>query len=610
MIRAKARGVGDFALRTMVASTPSRPLVKEVAAEAALPSDATKLLVLYGSNTGSCEMFARRIAGDAARQGYAAKVATMDEYAGALDPAMPVIVVTASYEGQAPDNAKKFLSWIESIGADGLKGVRYAVFGCGNRQWARTYQFVPKRVDAAFAAAGATPLRERGEADAGGDFFGAFDEWYDQWWAVLGHACGQAVADKPSAPAFVVEIVKAARETSLQLGELQQATIVENRELVDTARANGRSKRHVEFALPAGMSYRSGDYLAVLAANHPTQVQRALRRFGLAIDTHIVIRKQEGQSSSLPTDYPVNAYEILSNYVELAQPATKVQVHQLVEWTPCPPERKELERLAGDETYATEVLGKRVSVLDLVERAQSSSITFAQFLSMLPILRARQYSISSSPLANDGQASLTVAVVSAPALSGQGRFTGVASTYLAHLKPGDRVSVAVRPSQSGFHPPADPSVPIVMVCAGTGVAPFRGFLQERAAQKAAGRTVGRALLFFGVDHPEVDYLYRDEFAAWEREGVVEMRPAFSSQPEGDVLFVQHRVWQDRAEVAQLFRDGAQFYVCGDGKYMAPGVRETFIRIYQRATQASDADANAWADRMEHEHGRYVSDVFA
>ena len=609
-VRAKARGRGDFSLRGALPATPSRPLAREAAEEVVLPSGATKLLVLYGSNTGSCEMFARRIAGDAARQGYAVKIATMDEHAGALDPAVPVVVVTASYEGQAPDNAKKFLSWIESLGADGLKGVRYAVFGCGNRQWARTYQFVPKRVESAFAGAGATPLRERGEADAGGDFFGAFDEWYDGWWPALGKACGQAVADKPTAPAFDVEIVQAARETSLQLGDLQQATIVANRELVDTARANGRSKRHIEFALPAGMTYQSGDYLAVLAANHPTQVQRALRRFGLAIDTHIVIRKQEGQASSLPTDYPINAYEILSNYVELAQPATKAQVHQLVEWTQCPPDRKELERLANDDVYAKEVLGKRVSVLDLVERAQSSSITFAQFLSMLPILRARQYSISSSPLANDGQASLTVAVVDAPALSGQGRFTGVASTYLAHLKPGDRVSVAVRPSQSGFHPPVEPKTDMVMVCAGTGVAPFRGFLQERATQKAAGRDVGRALLFFGVDHPDVDYLYRDEFAQWEAEGVVDMRPAFSAQPDGDIAFVQHRVWNDRAEVAQLFREGAQFYLCGDGRHMAPAVRETFIRIYQRATQASDAEANAWADRMEHEHGRFVSDVFA
>ena len=616
-IRAKARGRGDFAapsaFRSAIPSTPQRPLKKDDVDEAVLAADAPPLLVLYGSNTGASEMFARRIAGDAARQGYRATAAPLDDHADGLAAGTPVVIVTASYEGQAPDNAKKFLAWVESRAPADLAGVRFAVFGCGNRQWARTYQFVPKRIDAALAAAGAERLRPRGEADGGGDFFGAFDEWYDALWTDLGHALGRTVADKPTAPLFDVEILKAGRENALQLDELEQATIVANRELVNLAAVDpsrARSKRHLQIALPAGMTYRSGDYLTVLPRNAPSNVQRALRRFGLANDTQIVIRRQPGAAASLPADYPISAFEVLSNYVELAQPATRAQIHQLAAATPCPPEMIDLERMASDEAYPTEVLDRRVSVLDLVERTASCDVSFAQFLAMLPLLRARQYSISSSPLANDAEASLTIAVVDAPSMSGQGRFLGVASTYLAALQPGDRLAVAVRPSQSGFHLPADPTTAIVMVCAGTGVAPFRGFLQERAAQKAAGRDVGRALLFFGVDHPDVDYLYRDEFAAWEARGVVEMRPAFSAKPEGDLTFVQHRVWKDRAEVAALFREGAQFYVCGDGKHMAPAVRDTFVRIYQKATQADDAAAGAWADRMEHEHGRYVSDVFA
>ncbi len=611
-IRAKSRGRGDFSLKG-VPSPAMRPLLNEESDAPQPASDAPSLLILYGSNTGASEMFARRIAVDAPRQGYRATVASLDEHAGTLAAGTPVIAVTASYEGQAPDNAKQFLAWIESRAADELAGVPFAVFGCGNRQWARTYQFVPKRVDAAFEAAGATRLRARGEADAGGDFFGAFDEWYEGLWTDLGRALGHVVADKPVAPSFDVEVLRAGRVSALQLNELEQATVVANRELVNRAAldpARMRSKRHLQIALPEGMSYRSGDYLAVLPRNAPSNVQRALRRFGLADDTQIVIHRQPGAAASLPAEYPISAFEVLSNYVELAQPATRAQIAQLVAATPCPPETTELERLASDEAYATEVLDRRVSVLDLVERAQSCAIPFAHFLAMLPLLRARQYSISSSPLADDGEASLTIAVVDAPSMSGQGRFLGVASTYLASLQAGDRLAVAVRPSQSGFHPPSDPTVAMVMVCAGTGVAPFRGFLQERAAQKAAGREVGRSLLFFGVDHPDVDYLYRDEFAQWEADGVVEMRPAFSARPDGDVLFVQHRVWKDRAEVAQLFRDGAQFFVCGDGKHMAPAVRETFIRIYQKATQIDDAGAEAWADEMEHRHGRYVSDVFA
>jgi cytochrome P450/NADPH-cytochrome P450 reductase len=151
---------------------------------------------------------------------------------------------------------------------------------------------------------------------------------------------------------------------------------------------------------------------------------------------------------------------------------------------------------------------------------------------------------------------------------------------------------------------------MVMVCAGTGLAPFRGFLQERAVQAGNGQTVGPALLFFGCDHPDVDFLYRDELSAWEAAGVVSVRPAFYKAPQGDVTFVQHRVWQDRADVADLFRRGAHVYVCGDGKRMAPAVRDTFVRIYQEAVGVTLEAAEAWVDRIERESGRYVSDVFA
>ncbi len=121
---------------------------------------------------------------------------------------------------------------------------------------------------------------------------------------------------------------------------------------------------------------------------------------------------------------------------------------------------------------------------------------------------------------------------------------------------------------------------------------FRGFLQERAVQAQNGRSVGPSLLFFGCDHPDVDFLYRDELAAWEADGVVSVRPAFYKAPEGDVTFVQHRVWKDRTDVAELFRKGAHVYVCGDGRQRAPAVRDTFPRIYQEAVGATAEQAEA------------------
>lgn len=148
-------------------------------------------------------------------------------------------------------------------------------------------------------------------------------------------------------------------------------------------------------------------------------------------------------------------------------------------------------------------------------------------------MRVRQYSISSSSLVNPSQVSLTISVLDAPARSDTGkRHLGIASNYLACLAAGDKVPVVVRPSAAAFHLPSDPLVPVVMTCAGSGLAPFRGFIEERAAQKAAGRDVGKTILFFGCRAPEDDYLYAEtDLKTWSEQGVVDIRPAFSRKSE-------------------------------------------------------------------------------
>lgn len=571
-------------------------------------TDATRLVVLFGSNTGSAEAFANRIAGDAAAFGFAATVAAMDDFAGSLPKDGALAVVTASYEGQPPDNARQFVSEVEGLAEGALGGLRFAVFGCGNRQWARTYQAIPKRVDAALARAGATRVVDRGEADSGGDFFGAFDEWASIYWPQMSDAFGKKASVTTPKTETHIEFLKTGRESALRLGDLQQGVVIENRELVDMTAPNARSKRHIEFALPAGMTYRAGDYLAILARNPDELVHRALRRFGLAADTMVVLDRAAA-ATGLPVGHPISCEELLSNYVELAQPATRSQVALLAASTRCPPERAELETLAGEQ-YDKHVFQKRCSVLDLLDRFHACELRFGQYLYMLPPMRARQYSISSSPLWRPDHVTLTVAVVDAPALSGNGRYRGVASSYLGRLQPGDRVSIAVRPSNARFHPPADPATPVIMICAGSGIAPFRGFLQDRAAQKIGGQAVGDALLFFGTNHAEVDFLYHDELVAWEREGIVTVLPAFTDQPDGDITFVQHRVWAERTRVAEFFRRGATVFVCGDGRAMAPAVRATLINIYRETTGAAEDAAQSWADLIEREHGRYVADVFA
>ena len=232
----------------------------------------------------------------------------------------------------------------------------------------------------------------------------------------------------------------------------------------------------------------------------------------------------------LPTDKPISLVELLRGYVELTQTATRKNVQSVIDVASGATETKLQSLLAS---FPTEVHEKRLSVLDILEAYPDINLPFASYLQMLPSMRIRQYSISSSPLWNSQHVTLTVGVLDAPALSGRPeKFLGVASNYLANLSPGDKVQVSVRASSAAFHLPEDPSVPAIMFAAGSGMAPMRGFIQERASQAESGRTVAKSILFFGCRKPEEDYLYSDaELKEWVAAGVVEVLPAFSRQPD-------------------------------------------------------------------------------
>jgi len=295
-----------------------------------------------------------------------------------------------------------------------------------------------------------------------------------------------------------------------------------------------------------------------------------------------VIRIGQGGQTFLSTGTPVTAGELLASYVELSQPATRKQIEQLAAATSCPPDKQGLQALAANPpAYAEQVLDRRVTPLDLLESYPACQLPFSSFLQLLAPLTPRQYSISSSPRWSPDHATVTVAVLQSPALSGRGTCEGAASTYLAHARPGSKIAVSVRPSNVGFRPPQSLAIPLVMACAGSGIAPFRGFLQDRAQQAQEQDTApAPALLFFGCDHPDVDYLYREELTAWAEQGIVDVRPAYSAAPQDALTFVQDRLWADRADVIDLVRQGAVFYVCGDGRLMAPAVYDTCTRIYR------------------------------
>ena len=227
---------------------------------------------------------------------------------------------------------------------------------------------------------------------------------------------------------------------------------------------------------------------------------------------------------------------------------------------------------------------------------------------MLPPMRSRQYSISSSPFVQPDQVSLTVSVVDAPAWSKMGHYKGVASGFLAERSPGDRISVAVRPGSQHFRLPEDVLRPLLLVCAGSGIAPLRGFIQEREAQSKKGLLTGPIHLFFGVSHPDCDLLYNDYFKSLVEIGLIHTHFSFSKKPDGEIKYVQDKLWSERAQVGELLDTGAKILVCGDGAYMEPGIRQALLNIQAHRHSLSEVEAEIWFKKLAEEHC-YSSDVF-
>lgn len=304
-----------------------------------------------------------------------------------------------------------------------------------------------------------------GSTDAAqGDIFTDFETWEDQiFWPAMREKYGSSEVDGEGSLETTLDVEVSTPRSSTLRQDVREARVEE----VEVLSGSGvAEKRHIEISLPSDMTYSAGDYLAILPLNPKENIHRAMRYFGLSWDSMLTI--SSAGPTTLPTDTPISAVDVLGAYVELAQPASKRNVLALLETTRDEGTKKDLARLA-DEAFSDEITAKRVSVLDLLERFPSVQLPLGVFLKMQPPMRVRQYSISSSPLWNPNNVTLTYSVVDQPALSGQGRYVGVASSYLSHLTPGDRLHVSVRASHQAFHLPKDTKkVPVIMIAAGTG----------------------------------------------------------------------------------------------------------------------------------------------
>ncbi|QWG22003.1 cytochrome P450 [Bradyrhizobium sediminis] len=607
---------GAFAGRTTTTAAASTGTPRPARTR---PGHNTPLLVLYGSNLGTAEELATRVADLAEVNGFATKLAPLDEYVGKLPEQGGVLIFSASYNGAPPDNAAQFVKWLGSdLPKDAFAKLRYAVFGCGNSDWSATYQSIPRLIDEQLAAHGAKSVYARGEGDARSDLDGEFESWFAKLApaAMKEFGVDSSFSRADDTPLYAIEpVAPTTMNAVVALGGAAPMKVLANTELQNKAGANpsDRSTRHIEVELPRGVSYRVGDHLSVVPRNDPALVDSIARRFGFLPADQIRLQVAEGRRAQLPVGDVVSVGRLLTDFVELQQVATRKQIQVMAEHTRCPVTKPKLLAYVGDddgatERYRSDVLGKRKSVFDLLEEHPACELPFHAYLEMLSLLAPRYYSISSSPSVDPARCSVTVGVVEGPASSGRGVYKGICSNYLASRRPGETVHATVRETKAGFRLPDDPSVPIIMIGPGTGLAPFRGFLQEREARKARGARLGPAMLFFGCRHPDQDYLYADELKACAAAGIAELHTAFS-RADGPKTYVQHLVATQKDRVWNLIEQGAIIYVCGDGGKMEPDVKAALVAIY-RERKGVDADAGLrWIDELG-AGNRYVLDVWA
>jgi cytochrome P450/NADPH-cytochrome P450 reductase len=573
----------------------------------------TPLAVLFGSNLGTAEGLATRLAQEGTDRGYDVTLGALDDYVEQL-PAKAAIVVCSSYNGLPPENAIKFHHWIDEAGPEAFKDFSYTVFGCGNTEWATTYQAVPTELDAGLEQHGATRAHPRGAGDVRGDFDAAYRNWHDTLWKDIATTLGVDAPHETDESQPRLSITVTNRQVTnpvIMSYHAQAATVRDNRELLGAGA--GRSTRHIEIAFSNGKGYKAGDHLGVLPRNNINLIRRVMLHFGLDAGSYLTIIPNRGSHTHLPTDEAAPLLGVLGSCVELQDPASRSDIEFMARYTSDPEQRSSLEGLVGDDDasqtrFRNEVLGRGRSLLDLLEDYPACDMPFEVFLDRLPPLRPRYYSISSSPLVSPDMCSITTGVLRGPARSGIGEFNGVCSSYLESNAPNSTVFAFVREPTIAFRPPDDPQLPMIMIGAGTGLAPFRGFLQQRAAQRASGADVATSLLFFGCRTSEDDYLYRDELSRYEADGVVKVDAVFSREGNPKRRYVQDAIIERADDVWDLIANkNANIYVCGNANTMAPGVRTALIQVFRMNTDAS-TDGNNWLAGLRAD-GRFLEDIW-
>lgn len=539
-----------------------------------------RLAVLYGTETGNCLEIARALVQAAGRFGMDVPLHDMSDYdpRNLGDEEDVLIIVSTFGEGDPPQPATNFFKFLEGEAAPRLDMLRYSVLALGDS----AYEFfcgAGRRLDERFEELGAIRLLPRVDCDI--DYEEPSAEWSE---AVLeqlreGRVPAQDVAD-------VEEYTAAPICPGLDKRHPLPATILRNIPLVKEG--SSKDTRHIELSVAdSGLTYEPGDALGMIASNDRAVVEALIAALGFSGDAMVEVNGQ-----------PMPLVAALERHLEI----TTATPRFLTYWAGRSDAAPLGDMLAEGCSSARADFLHAHHIVDIIRKYPArQKVDVADFVAALRPLQPRLYSISSSVAATPGEVHLTVAPVSY-SLHGQMR-RGVATGQLAHrCPPGTELSVYIHANEH-FRLPAD-DVPIIMIGAGTGIAPYRGFLQERRARGASGRNY----LFFGERSRRTDFLYEAEWVDFLIDGVLtHMETAFSRDGEKKV-YVQHRMLEKATEIYDWLQEGAHVYVCGDAQHLAPDVHEALIQIVALKQNAGREAAVAYIDALLDEH-RYHRDVY-
>ncbi|MEP4079922.1 diflavin oxidoreductase [Haloferula sp.] len=546
------------------------------AAEAPAPAGPTvPVTVLWGSQTGNAESLAKQLMKRMKKGGFEPEVHDMAAYDRArLTQEKNVLIITSTYgDGEPPDNAEDLYNWILSDEAPKLEGVSYSVLALGDTNYP-DYCKCGIDFDERLAALGASRISERVDSDV--DFDDPFKEWSDAVIGVLAPA-GEASSNGAAALDQVEEGYSKKRP--------YPSGIVRNYNL----NAGGEKEtHHVEISLNgSGLSYEVGDALGVMPINPPEVVDEILEN--LSFKTNIDVELPDGSEVPL-REALISSYDIGTINKSLIQ-----------KWQPRSGSPYLRSLVEADDKKEFEDFCWGRDLIDLVIDHPADFSDADEFVGILKKLQPRLYSIASSPNAHPGEVHLCVGIVR---YDTHGRKRGgICSTYLSDRSDGTSPGVFVH-SNKAFRLPESGDTPLIMVGPGTGIAPFRAFLEER---KISGAKGGNWLLF-GNPHQETDYLYEEELTTFHKEGVLERLDLAWSRDQKDKVYVQNLMIEHGAEMWKWLQDGAAFYVCGDASRMAKDVDKALHEIAETHGGLSADDAVAFMKQLKKDK-RYQRDVY-